>query len=122
MANFAQIDAASVVVNIIVAEQDVIDSGVLGDPSQFIEYGPDKPVGLQGAGPGYTYVKEYPAFISPKPYPSWVLNTETYQWEAPVPNPNADGHEKCADGKPVDYYWNESTLSWDRQSCPEEEG
>jgi hypothetical protein len=37
-----------------------------------------------------------------KPYPSWILNTSTYLWEAPVPYPN--------DGK--EYYWDEATQSW----------
>ena len=42
------------------------------------------------------------AFIPPKPYPSWLLNTTIYQWKAPVPYPD--------DGKV--YYWDEATLSW----------
>jgi hypothetical protein len=42
-------------------------------------------------------------FISPKFFPSWVLNEETTEWEAPVPYPD-DGNF---------YTWNESTLSWD---------
>ena len=54
------------------------------------------------AGIGYTYDPALDAFIPPKPYPSWVLNTETCNWQAPVPYPN--------DGKT--YYWDEATLSW----------
>lgn len=42
------------------------------------------------------------AFIPPQPYPSWILNTTTYQWEPPVPYPD--------DGKV--YEWDEATLSW----------
>jgi hypothetical protein len=42
------------------------------------------------------------AFIAPKPYPSWLLNTTTYQWQAPVPYPN--------DGKK--YWWDEETQQW----------
>jgi hypothetical protein len=41
-------------------------------------------------------------FYAPQPYPSWILNTSTYLWEAPVPYPT--------DGK--DYVWDEATLSW----------
>jgi len=54
------------------------------------------------AGIGCTYDSVLDAFIYPKPYPSWLLNTETCQWQAPVPYPN--------DGK--NYYWNEDTQQW----------
>ena len=37
-----------------------------------------------------------------QPYPSWVWNTETLIWEAPVPYPD-DGN---------DYTWDEDTQSW----------
>lgn len=55
------------------------------------------------AGIGYTYDAVLDAFISQKPYPSWLLNTTTCQWEAPIPYPS--------DGK---YYrWDEQTQSWE---------
>lgn len=54
------------------------------------------------AGIGFTFDPALDAFIPPQPYPSWLLNTTTCQWEAPVPYPN--------DGKM--YYWDEATLSW----------
>jgi hypothetical protein len=54
------------------------------------------------AGIGYTYNSQLDAFIPPKPYPSWVLNETTADWEAPVPYPT--------DGKV--YFWDEGTLSW----------
>ena len=54
------------------------------------------------AGIGYTYDSVLDAFIASKPYPSWLLNTETCQWQAPIPYPT--------DGKR--YYWNEDTQSW----------
>ena len=54
------------------------------------------------AGVGYSYDEARDAFISPKPYPSWVLNEDSCQWEAPVAYPE--------DGK--DYVWNESNTEW----------
>jgi len=54
------------------------------------------------AGVGYTYDLVLDAFIAPKPYPSWVLDTATCQWTAPVPYPS-DGNA---------YAWDETTLSW----------
>jgi hypothetical protein len=58
------------------------------------------------AGIGYTYDSERDAFIPPKTYPSWVLNEDTCQWEAPVPKPDDVDF-------PVRYYrWQEETVSW----------
>jgi len=37
------------------------------------------------AGIGYTYNEQLDAFILPKPYPSWTLNEEIADWEAPTP-------------------------------------
>ena len=37
MSHFAQIDENNVVIQVIVAEQDFIDSGVMGDPSTWIQ-------------------------------------------------------------------------------------
>ena len=54
------------------------------------------------AGIGFTYSAELDAFIPPKPFPSWLLDTNTCQWVAPVPYPN--------DGKL--YSWDEATQSW----------
>jgi hypothetical protein len=54
------------------------------------------------AGVGFYFDVERDAFISPKPYESWILNEETCRWEAPTPMPT--------DGKV--YIWNETTTSW----------
>jgi hypothetical protein len=37
---------------------------------------------------GFKYDDAKNAFITPQPYPSWVLNQETFLWEAPTPQPN----------------------------------
>ena len=55
------------------------------------------------AGIGYTYDAAKDAFYSPKPYPSWTLNEDTCQWDAPTAYPD--------DGKR--YSWNEATTAWD---------
>ena len=54
------------------------------------------------AGIGYTYDEQRDAFISPKPYASFVLNEDTCLWEPPVPYPT-DGER---------YLWNEEELEW----------
>lgn len=117
MAHFAKIEYG-IVTSVIVAEQDFINSGALGDPSSWIQtsyntrggvhYGPDgQPDGLPAlrknyAGIGSTYDVERDAFIPPKLFESWVLDEDTCQWNAPVPMPQDDKQ----------YVWNEQTTSW----------
>ena len=55
------------------------------------------------AGINWKYDPYKDAFISPKPYPSWLLNEDTCLWEAPVAKPN-DGQR---------YNWNETNQTWD---------
>jgi len=55
------------------------------------------------AGIGYSWDAGRDAFISPKPYPSWVLNEESCRWEAPIPMPVEEGKM---------YRWDEATTSW----------
>tara|TARA_R100001082_G_scaffold55654_1_gene30679 strand:+ start:2641 stop:3027 length:387 start_codon:yes stop_codon:yes gene_type:complete len=55
------------------------------------------------AGINYIYDESNDVFYLPKPYDSWVLNTSTWIWEAPVDYPD--------DGK--FYVWNEDNTSWD---------
>lgn len=55
------------------------------------------------AGIGYTYDETLDAFIPPKPFKSWVLNSETFKWESPVAYPNDD----------KSYTWNENHKKWE---------
>lgn len=121
MSHFAQIDENNIVVQVIVAEQDFIDSGAVGDPSKWIQTSyntrggvhynaegrPDGGEALRKnyAGIGYTYNKEMDAFIPPKPFPSWVLNGSTALWDPPVPLPSPK--------EGVQYSWNEADQKWD---------
>lgn len=115
MSHFAKVENGKVV-QVIVAEQDFIDSGVVGhgwvqtsyNTRGNVHYGqdgqPDGGVALRGnyAGIGYTYDEANDVFYAPQPFPSWTLNNQTWLWEAPVPYPN--------DGKL--YRWDEETTSW----------
>ena len=119
MSHFAQIDGTNTVTQVIVIEQETLNTGLWGDPATWIQtsyntrggvhYGqdgqPDGGVALRKnyAGIGFTYDAGRDAFIPPKPFPSWVLNESTCLWEAPVPMPT-DGQR---------YTWNELTVSWD---------
>jgi len=55
---------------------------------------------------GYSYDATRDAFITPKPYASWVLDESTCLWNAPVTMPTDAGDDEY-------YEWNESTTSWD---------
>lgn len=56
------------------------------------------------AGIGFAYDAERDAFIPPQTFPSWVLNENSCQWEAPVPKPPED--------HTIAYEWDESSVSW----------
>lgn len=105
MSHFAQV-VDKKVVNVIVAEQDVIDSGMFGTgwvQTSYNTHGNKHPNGtpLRGnyAGIGSIYDSVKDAFYAPQPYPSWTLSAD-FLWEAPIPQPEGM------------YTWDEPTLSW----------
>lgn len=113
MAHFALVNAHGIVEQVIVAEQDVINSGLFGNPSSWVQtsYNTQGGVHANGgtplrknfAGIGYTYDSVRDAFIPPKPYNSWTLNENTCLWDSPIPYPE-DGNK---------YTWNEENQTWD---------
>ena len=119
MAHFAKIENG-VVVQVIVAEQDFINSGAVGSPAHWVatsyntQGGTHKlggtPLRKNFAGIGYTYDANKDAFIPPQPYPSWVLDEQTCLWSAPVPlSPDC-----------IYCDWDEATLSWQSTATPEQ--
>lgn len=120
MAHFAQIDENNIVTRVLVIEQDMVNTGLWGDPATWVQtsyntragvhYGadgqPDSGDALRKnfAGIGSIYDPVADAFYSPQPYPSWILNTFTYIWEAPVPYPANEDN--------IMYTWDEDTTNW----------
>ena len=112
MAHFAQIDENNIVTRVLVIEQEVVDTGLFGEPSSFVQTSYNTQGGVHSlngtplrknyAGIGYTYDSGLDAFIPPKPYNSWVLNEDTCLYEAPTPMPTDDKR----------YSWDEETTSW----------
>ncbi len=110
MAHYAKIKD-SIVLEVIVADQSVIDS--FEDPTEWIQtsYNTHGGVHSNGGTPlrknyasiGYTYDTDRDAFIAPKPYTSWLLNESTCIWNAPVAHPTDDKI----------YSWNETDQTWD---------
>jgi hypothetical protein len=117
MAHFAQLDETNLITQVIVvnnnelldangAEQEAIGiafcQSLFGPETRWVQTSYNANFRKNYAGVGYSYDNGRDAFIPPKPYPSWVLNEETCQWQAPVPYPTDGGS----------YYWDEATQSW----------
>ena len=124
MAHFAELDANNVVTRVIVVgNPDCVDETgseseavgiafcqqLFGASTVWVQTSYNGSIRKNYAGIGFTYDAGRDAFIPPQPYPSWVLNEATCQWEAPVPYPE-DG---------LLYRWDEETGGW-INSTPEE--
>jgi hypothetical protein len=102
MSSFAQIDKDGIVQQVIIIDQDTLDTGLFGDVTNWIETVEDGSIRKQYASIGYTYDKVNDVFISPQPFPSFSLDSN-FDWEPPIPYPDDDKR----------YIWNEVTTSWD---------
>lgn len=87
MGHFAKVEDG-IVTQVIVAEQDVIDSGLFGDgwvQTSYNTHGgqhPEcRPLRKNFAGLGYAYDAQRDAFIPPRPEGNWSLNEDTCLWE-----------------------------------------
>lgn len=109
LSHFAKVENG-IVTQVIVAEQEVIDSAIFGHGWVQTSYNTHGGVHADGntplrknyAGVGYAYDEQRDAFIPPQPYPSWTLSEETCLWSAPTPMPVDDKR----------YSWDEATLAW----------
>jgi hypothetical protein len=112
MAHYAQIENGIVVNVIVVNNNELLVDGVEIESkgSEFCQslFGGDwvqtsynGTIRKQYAGIGYTYNETADVFITPKPFPSWSLDSN-YDWQAPIQRP--------ADGK--FYSWNEEQQDW----------
>ena len=117
MAHFAQIDETNMVVQIIVIHNnETHDSNgieneslgvqfcksLFGENTNWVQTSYNASFRKNYAGVGYMYDSLNDAFIAPKPFNSWVLDTNTFQWNPPVPRLQDD----------VAYVWDEETVSW----------
>ena len=102
MAHFAEIDENNIVLRVVVFEDTYTESDctvLLG--GTWIQTSYNNNIRKNFAGIGYTYDSNLDAFVAPKPYNSWVLDTNSCKWEAPIEMPVGA------------YTWNEESLGWD---------
>lgn len=115
MAHFAQLDENNIVVQVIVGVDEPHDgeaiyfqtTGKVWKKTSYNTVGGIHSLGgtpfrKNYAGIGFTYDAQRDAFIPPQPFPSWVLDEQTCQWESPVPMPTDEKR----------YVWDEFTTSW----------
>ncbi len=126
MAHFAQLNENNVVTQVIVvANEDTSDVNgneveeigvafckkLLGADTNWKQTSYNNTFRVRYAGIGYSYNAELDAFVAPKPFESWVLNTETADWESPVgPAPALTEAETEARSF---YRWDEEAGAWE---------
>lgn len=116
MSHFAKLDANNIVVFVTAGRQE--DDGNeaelcarTGDCYVQTSYNTRAGVHVLGGTPlrynfaavGDFYDSGWDAFVPPRPFPSWTLSTDTFQWSPPTPYPT-DG---------VRYEWDEATQTWE---------
>jgi hypothetical protein len=116
MAHFAQIDNNNIVVNVLSVsdEQQHRGQDFLANDLQlggrWIQTSYHNNIRKTFAGLGYTYNEELDIFLPPKPYNSWILDSEKGEWTAPIPRPeDIIGYANI---------WEEETQEWRSEQLP----
>ena len=108
MRYFAELDENNIVINAWVSDNDSNDSN-----KNIIEYSEDTSITNNRADIGYTYDSNLNAFIPPQPDPTYILNTQTFEWE-PDENLEYDLH-----GNGKLYRYNRGLKGWTPTWDPE---
>ena len=122
MAEFAQLNDNSIVTNVIdVADDDAPDEAtgiafcknLLGEGTSWVQTSATGGIRHRLALRGMKYDSTNDVFYDQQPYQSWVLNTSTWDWEAPVALPDDVGADDPDNPTEfVEYTWDEDTTSW----------
>ncbi|HHZ95573.1 MAG TPA: hypothetical protein EYN67_08445 [Flavobacteriales bacterium] len=133
MAHFAQIETVDIIDEnevvigsetiitqvIVIANDDILDDqgnesetlgiqfcqDLVGSNTIWVQTSYNNNMRKNYAGYGFTYDESRDAFISPQPYPSWVLDEDTCQWESPIPYPT-----DLVEGEVFE--WDETSTQW----------
>ncbi len=117
MAHFTQIENNLVTQVIVVDNNDIFDeqgnesesigtqfcTDLLGGTWIQTSYNNNFRKNYAGIGDTYDVIRD--AFIAPTPFPSWVLDEDTCQWESPIPYPTGLLEEEAAE-------WDEENIQW----------
>ena len=106
MSHFAELDENNIVLRVLVGDNNLPNEGydwfVENLGGTWVQTSYNGTIRKNFAGIGFRYDEELDAFISPKPFESWTLNTQTAKWMSPTPYPQ--------DGRI--YEWDEENLNW----------
>ena len=84
---FAELDKDNNVLRVIVADQEFINTGKVGNPNNWKQTYYNGEVRKNYAGIGYKYNKDLDAFVGKKPTEDATLDTETAKWIIPIVEP-----------------------------------
>jgi hypothetical protein len=117
MAHFAKLDKTNTVVQVVcINNKEIQDSNgieyeylgiqfcksLFGKDTNWVQTSYNSSFRKNYADIGYAYDSLNDVFIAPKPFNSWVLDTNEFKWQSPIPYPN-DGSK---------YIWDESIIAW----------
>ena len=120
MAHFAQIDENGLVLQIIVVnnsdcgdlpfpESEAIGvafcKAILGEDTNWLQTSYNSNFRRKYASIGGYYVPELDGFTAMQPFPSWTLNRQIGEWEAPIPMPSVPELHVAV--------WDEEGQEWD---------
>jgi len=121
MAHFAELDENNIVLRVVViSNKEIRDENgqesellgiarckeLFGENTKWVQTSYNANFRKNYAAVGFPYVPEDDAFMENKPFDSWVLNKETYRYEAPIPKPDPSQYEGSA------LYWDEENQRW----------
>ena len=124
MAHFCKLDENNIVTQVIVVDNKDVTDPFTGQEDEilgiafckkllggnWVQTSYNSTIRKRYAGIGYKFEKALDAFVAPKPYESWVLNTETIDWESPLgPAPELTEAEVEAGSR---YEWDEENTQW----------
>jgi len=125
MAHFCKLDENNVVTQVIVVDNKDITDPFTGQEDEilgvafckkllggnWVQTSYNNKIRKRYAGIGYKFDKALDAFLPPKPFPSFVLNSETADWESPVgPAPALTEAQTAAFSR---YEWDEENGAWE---------
>ena len=135
MGHFAKLDENNIVTQVIVVSNEDITDPFTGQEDEILgiafckkllggnwkQTSYNNNMRVRYAGIVYSYNAALDAFITPKPFPSWVLVEATADWESPE-GPAPELTEAQVESKSF-YKWDEEELEWvlETPELPEEE-